>query len=105
IAWITPGPPPVPDAVVPLDRPAVPPRTRSARTPSVARPPTEHDLAAMAAEAAGDAPFRFFRSGQVPPDAALAGVTLVVLDGVAPGTGLDAGARLGGVPRLVLPGA
>ncbi|HZB48298.1 MAG TPA: MSMEG_6728 family protein, partial [Mycobacteriales bacterium] len=77
--WVTPDRPPLP---VPDELPE-PVRAAAAGRVSapIAKPPTEADLAAMAAEAAAEPEFRFLPASAVTP-AALDGVGLVVLDRV-----------------------
>lgn len=77
--WVTPDRPPLP---LPDELPA-PVRAAGGGTVStpIAKPPTEADLAAMAAEAAAEPEFRFLPAAAVTP-AAVDGVGLVVLDRV-----------------------
>ncbi|MFC5380001.1 MSMEG_6728 family protein [Aquipuribacter nitratireducens] len=95
--WVSPGDPLPPVSPRP---PAVAVVTGSAVSPSIARPPTDADLAQVAREAAaaGDPEFRFLRPHQLGEEDGWADVGLVVVD-----PGLDALPRLpGGVPVLRL---
>jgi len=79
--WVTPDRPPLP--LPPPDELPEPVRAPGGGKVSapIAKPPTEADLAAMAAEAAAEPEFRFLPAGAVTA-AAAAGAGLVVLDRV-----------------------
>jgi hypothetical protein len=63
-----------------LPEPVRPPGGGKVSTP-IAKPPTPEDTAAMAEEAAAEPEFRFLPAAAVTPET-MAGIGLVVLDGV-----------------------
>jgi hypothetical protein len=78
--WVTPDRPPLP---LPADLPEPVRAPAGGRVSApIAKPPTEADLAAMAAEATAEPEFRFLPASAVSP-AAADGIGLVVLDRVA----------------------